>query len=43
MYLLQTKITTKNTGNTFLHFSRRFQPLNKRKIKERGENGCERK
>jgi hypothetical protein len=43
LYFLQTKITTKNTVNTFLHFSRRFPPLNRRRIKERGEEGYERK
>jgi hypothetical protein len=43
LYFLHTKITTKNTGNTFLHFSSRFPPLNRRRIKERGEEGCERK
>jgi len=42
-HVLQTKITTKNSGNKFLHFSRRFQPLNRRRIKERGEGECERK
>jgi hypothetical protein len=43
LYFLQTKFTTKNTGNTFLHFRRRFQPMNSGRIKERGEEGCERK
>lgn len=30
-------------GSTFLHYSRRFRPMNRRRVRERRGKGCERK